>query len=57
MNNRKTLRKILLVILFPAWLLLILVAAISDLLILVVYNEWEGNAEKFLKEIKKALLG
>jgi hypothetical protein len=57
MNNRKTLRKILLVILSPAWLLLLLAAAISDLLELAFYDEWEGNAGKVFRDLKKALLG
>jgi hypothetical protein len=57
MNNRKTLRKILLVILFPACLIFLCAASISDLLEIAFYDECEGNAGKFLREIKKGLLG
>lgn len=54
---RKTFRKILLVILFPAWLLLLFSATISDLLVLAFYNEWDGNAGRLIRDLKEALLG
>jgi hypothetical protein len=57
MNNRKTLRKILLVILSPAWLLLLIAAILSDLMVLAMHDEWDGQAGKLIRELKKALLG
>ncbi|MGD2065691.1 MAG: hypothetical protein PVI43_00795 [Candidatus Bathyarchaeota archaeon] len=55
MNNRKTLRKILLVILFPAWLLLLIAAILSDLMVLAMHDEWDGQAEKLIRDLKEAL--